>query len=940
MHDRAVTHDGGRQFAQIDGQSFELIDLDQARHVPVLRVEGSGDARFALVDPRSGLAYGPQWVATGDGFETLGDYGVRLKGKTPAADESGLVHFKQRDYIQVDGRHYAVRYDEDWKTWRIHKENNPNGYPIPVRYDAGLGEWRIHDEVGLRGGRGDGDPPAPPSLIDLPNETIGEIAHRLSDADIENLSRVSHRLRDVLAEERTVRRLLGQARQADSLTAFQALLRAPEQGTQTLWDLGRSRQERILTLLGHRIRTTPNSDRLPVFTLIHDAVTAAAFPIAHRAAPLTALARQIEHLPAGDRLRTFNLIHDDVTVAAFPLQQRAAPLAALARQSSDLPPAVRGDVLRGILDATGALPVQHRSGPLTAVTEEIGFLPTAGQQWLILSRVHAALAPLAQRCRSAPLAAIAEQLSPELTELNHAQRNDMFHRVLTDTGRLTEERLRVAPLEALAHLIPHLPEPGRHPAFSRVLALAAGLGEQDRSTVLATLAGEIRTLPPHARRRAFDAALTAIAGLAIQNRSTALRALPLEIGRLPQPARSRAFDALLVAIGLLEVHDRGALLMDIARRLYDLPEPIRPDRFNRILTALAELAVDDRSDTLTALAHELAFLPVTTRLRAFDVTLTAITELAVQDRRLALETLTRNIRYLPEAVRRGAFDRVMPELARLTIPDRGPLLERLANQLAHLPESEQPGAFGRICRETANIAEDHRRSLLNMLLPAMWRLPEADRLQACRQFLPQISLLPDYRRTQLLDRIVTARAEIAGADGEQLLELFIRSIDTLPEALRYDAFTRSLAAIEGLAVAHRPIPAGALLEHLIRQLPALPPARLPSAHRLVQETYMAPDVRRHYANSAWVDELALVPDPEGTPVDFSRILPDATTETREYWTGSMQFGEAGSRNVLLEPVDAGGARRWYLVGRNGERLSQYLERRYGGILTLDAAPSA
>jgi hypothetical protein len=267
------------------------------------------------------------------------------------------------------------------------------------------------------------------------------------------------------------------------------------------------------------------------------------------------------------------------------------------------------------------------------------------------------------------------------------------------------------------------------------------------------------------------------------------------------------------------------------------------------------------------------------------------------------EQLSAELTELSDARRRNMFNRIladtgrMPEQALRVAP-----LKALAHLIPSIPVSYRRVAFNGVLAALANIAEDDRSPLLRLLLGEMRSLPDADRPQAFGRLLPQIPLLP--------------------------------------EGDRYDAFTHALAAIESLAVAGGPAPGSDLLTHLWRQLPSLPQKQWPMAHQLVQAAYMAPDVRRHYADSIWADRLAIVPDPAGTPVVLERATPDGTTESRQYWAGSVLFDEAGIRNVLLEPVDIGGARRWYLVGRDGERLSQYLERRYSGTLTSDSVAPA
>jgi hypothetical protein len=300
--------------------------------------------------------------------------------------------------------------------------------------DDRAGQWRGLDPAGLspqwrgtvrqlwtdmaRQGRRASTPPPPSSLSALSNETINQIAGLLPDADIGRLSLVNHRLRDALAEERKAHRLLGQALQAKLLGQFQALLRAPGHGVQTIFGLRFSRQERLLEALGERIRVLPEGDRRPAFNLIYDAVTA----------------------------------------TAFPMQHRAAPLAELARQSGDLPEDFRWDALSTIMDATDALPVQCRSEQLAVMADAVYCLPQPKHRWLVFNRVRAALARLDQRCRSAPL-------------------------------------------KALAQLIPGIPASHRRVAFNDLLAAVTGIDAQHRVTVLAALLHQIRALPWAGRRR-------------------------------------------------------------------------------------------------------------------------------------------------------------------------------------------------------------------------------------------------------------------------------------------------------------------------------------------------------------------------------------------------------------------------------------------------------
>lgn len=54
-------------------------------------------------------------------------------------------------YIDMSGKTYPVRYDEDNGTWRVYNPDDPAKFQYPVQQDE-HGDWQVHDEVGLKGG--------------------------------------------------------------------------------------------------------------------------------------------------------------------------------------------------------------------------------------------------------------------------------------------------------------------------------------------------------------------------------------------------------------------------------------------------------------------------------------------------------------------------------------------------------------------------------------------------------------------------------------------------------------------------------------------------------------------------------------------------------------------------------------------------------------------
>jgi hypothetical protein len=752
--DAVTVRDGGR-FADIDGRELEVIDIGKDKHIPVLRADTGGDSRFFLVDPRSGLPYGPQWTPTLSGLEQLRDYRVRFKGRAPDTDERGIIHFRQRDYILMDGRNYPVRYDEDWNTWRIYRENNPNGYPIPVLHDAVRGQWKVHSDVGLRGGM----QREPASIEDLPAEMLSEIASYLPDQDIGSIRQVNRRLATLLTPESQRIRLTAAALTVRRLPEFQALLGRPGDGVAVIRGLREPLQEGPLMALISRIgelpggmTILPGAQRAEAFDLIHEAL--AVLAPQYRTQPLTALANQIHHLAGEQRMTEYRRIFGEML--RLDPRYRAQPLAALAGQNSWLPE------------------LQQRTDAFSEVVRETLLLP----------------APL----RAAPLAA----LSTQIRFRSGAEQLTLYDEVfdLVDTVPASH---RAGPLAALATQIEHLPPVDRQTAFNRVIAEIPAIPLHEREVPYAAVSDQMAQLRPDDWPAAIEAVIRVTALLPDEARSVRLVALVPQLRGLPEPRQEAAFTSILEQALTLPRQHHATLLTELIGELEWLPDEALPVAFRRLCDAADGLDADQRADLVTQFAWRIDRLPDERQLAAYDRVFGMAVGLPAQHREIPLAAAIDQLHWLPEAQRMSRFRLAQRQTLVTPQQHRARPYIALAGQFEFLPEGRLD-IYIQLAQGGVMLVAERRAELLTVLAHRLgFVMPPRNRLEAVIQLLCQTYLLAAAERGAVLSSIAHRIHLLdSAASRERIFNDVLHAIDRLPLPHRAEPLRELLDQLGGL----------------------------------------------------------------------------------------------------------------------------------------------
>ncbi|MFL9901565.1 hypothetical protein PQR71_26045 [Paraburkholderia fungorum] len=92
-------------------------------------------------------------ATTGAQFDVPAQYARKPGGDLHAdpGTQGVLRDDKGQAYIDMSGKTYPVRYDNDNGTWRVYNPDDPAKFQYPVRQDE-HGDWQVHDDVGLKGG--------------------------------------------------------------------------------------------------------------------------------------------------------------------------------------------------------------------------------------------------------------------------------------------------------------------------------------------------------------------------------------------------------------------------------------------------------------------------------------------------------------------------------------------------------------------------------------------------------------------------------------------------------------------------------------------------------------------------------------------------------------------------------------------------------------------
>ncbi|WGS51096.1 hypothetical protein LFL96_06220 [Paraburkholderia sp. D15] len=125
--------------------------VDASSRPATLDAPGEIGARLPLRgtdrSPEQGADVASQTYAVLQKYASAPAADLRADSRTAGLYRDG----KGNAYINANDRAYAVRYDRDNGTWRLHHSAEPAKAQYPVRSD-GRGNWEIHHEVGLLGG--------------------------------------------------------------------------------------------------------------------------------------------------------------------------------------------------------------------------------------------------------------------------------------------------------------------------------------------------------------------------------------------------------------------------------------------------------------------------------------------------------------------------------------------------------------------------------------------------------------------------------------------------------------------------------------------------------------------------------------------------------------------------------------------------------------------
>ncbi|SAK79708.1 Helix-turn-helix domain of resolvase [Caballeronia pedi] len=106
-----------------------------------------------LADPTSVLAHQAIGLDSPHGsLVTYADKDVNLASLHQGSRPGVLEDAKGDRFIELGGKAYHVRFDNDNSTWRVFDKENRYRPQFPVRLDEATNTWGLHSDVGLRGG--------------------------------------------------------------------------------------------------------------------------------------------------------------------------------------------------------------------------------------------------------------------------------------------------------------------------------------------------------------------------------------------------------------------------------------------------------------------------------------------------------------------------------------------------------------------------------------------------------------------------------------------------------------------------------------------------------------------------------------------------------------------------------------------------------------------
>jgi hypothetical protein len=347
-------------------------------------------------------------------------------------------------------------------------------------------------------------------LLDLPRETIWQIADELQARDIKEFADTCQSLRCTLAEHKRSAMLIAR------LTARARQVRTPDESIGLLHDIqiGISRPH---------LRATPLAS---LITTIYPA---------RFVRPLDAQQSSIWGWSDNARTELFDSIW--AATLQVPPEARSTPVEMLVTKLAHLPAPERTTRFDTLLNSIAPLSPQHRSASLESLAPALLHLPDIEQRSSRIDAVLHTIAQLPPEHRAGPLAALARQF-PYLHPTRHQA---VYDAVLEHVPQLPAER-RGRLLTMLAPFLSDLPEPEAQ--FGALIEAIRQLPAQDLGPALSALAPFIDALPENDQLAAFERAMQLIEQLAPQQRTLPLQRFAQQIHGLPDPARTAASDSL------------------------------------------------------------------------------------------------------------------------------------------------------------------------------------------------------------------------------------------------------------------------------------------------------------------------------------------------------------------------------------------------------------